>query len=466
MKISLTPYKFFNALTTESHGGMRDKSVYFIGIGGIGMSAIARYYNNLGFNVSGYDKTPTELTDKLIEEGIKVHFTDDINLADKNAELVVYTPAVPSEHKEFNFFKQNNYNLKKRSEVLGDLIKPLFSICVAGTHGKTTTSSIVAHILRHSGYGCNAFLGGVTANYNTNFWPSDKNVAVAEADEYDRSFLQLNPDIAIITSMDPDHLDIYGTEEKMQDAFIAFSKNIKSNGVLICKNHLLRINEFFPNRITYNLSDKTADCFSENLTVNDGAFYFDVSVKGKVISGFSLSMGGAHNVENVVAAVAASVQIGIDEKKIKAAVATFKGVKRRFEYVIKNDEFVFIDDYAHHPRELAALISGAKEMFPEKKLTIIFQPHLFTRTRDLAEGFASALDMADEIILLPIYPARELPIENISSKSIADKMNKNVSIVEKEKLIETIKRMKPELLITAGAGDIDKLVKPLKNIFS
>ncbi|MEO5966940.1 MAG: UDP-N-acetylmuramate--L-alanine ligase [Ferruginibacter sp.] len=466
MKIKFTPYKAYNALSTESNKLMPAKSIYFIGIGGIGMSAIARYYKSLGYKVSGYDKTQTELTDKLIEEGILVHFTDDVNLVDRDAELVVYTPAVPTEHKELNFFKQNNFNLKKRSEVLGDLTKPLYSICVAGTHGKTTTSCMVAHILRDSGYGCNAFLGGVATNYNTNFWASDNKVAVAEADEYDRSFLQLNPDIAIITSMDPDHLDIYGTEENMQDAFISFSKNIETDGVLICKNNIERIDEFFPNKITYSLADQTADCFAENVSIKNGAYYFDVSLKGKLIKDFCLNMGGGHNVENVIAAIAAASKLEIEEGKIKKAVASFKGVKRRFEYVIKNEDFIFIDDYAHHPRELSALISGTKEMFPDKKVTVIFQPHLFSRTRDLAEGFSNALDMADEIILLPIYPARELPIENVSSKSIAETMTKKVLLIEKEDLIETIKFMKPEVLITAGAGDIDKLVKPLKNIFS
>lgn len=466
MKIKLTPYKFYDALSFGSKTGAVNNSVYFIGIGGIGMSAIARYYRNLGYNVSGYDKTQTELTDKLQAEGIKVHFVDDVNLADKNAGLIVYTPAVPGDHKEFNFFKSNNYNLKKRSEVLGILIKELFSICVAGTHGKTTTSSMVAHILRDSGYGCNAFLGGVSSNYETNFWADKNNVAVAEADEYDRSFLQLNPDIAIITSMDPDHLDIYGTEMNMQDAFINFSKNIKPGGVLICRNNLLRIDEFFKNKITYSLNDKTADCFALNVSIDKGSYFFDFSIKGEVIEGFSLHMGGSHNVENAVAAIAAAFQLGIDKEKIKSAITSFKGVKRRFEYVIKTDDLIFIDDYAHHPGELSALISGAREMFSSKKLTVVFQPHLFSRTKDLAAGFASALDLADQIILLPIYPARELPIENVSSNLIASLMKKDVVIVEKEDLGETIKKIKPEVLITAGAGDIDKLVKPLKNILS
>ena len=441
-------------------------SVYFAGIGGIGMSALARYFNDRGVKVSGYDKTPTPLTDKLIGEGIQIHFKDDIAQLDKNADIVVYTPAVPATHTELQYYRDNNYLLLKRSDVLGMLTKDTFNICVAGTHGKTTTSAMIAHILRDSGYGCNAFLGGIAANYDTNFWGSDNKVSVAEADEYDRSFLKLQPDIAIITAMDPDHLDIYGTEKNMQDAFIEFTGKIKPGGSLLVKDTVKRKDEFKgTNKMTYSALNDNADVHTENLRTENGSYRFDVLIKDKRISDVLLNMGGMHNVENVTAAIAAADHLKIEEPKIKKAVASFAGVKRRFEYVLKNTETVMIDDYAHHPEELRALISGAKELFPGKKCTVVFQPHLFSRTKDLAEGFAEVLSIADETIILPIYPARELPMEGVTSKMILDKMtNMKKSVKEKKELLSWVKNNKPELLITAGAGDIDTMVQPLKNI--
>jgi UDP-N-acetylmuramate--alanine ligase len=459
------------------------KNIYFLGIGGIGMSALARYFNANGVKVSGYDKTSTSLTDALIEEGIAIHFTDDVSLVDKDAAVVVYTPAIPATHTELNFFKNNNYTLLKRSDVLGMLTANTFNICVAGTHGKTTTSAMVAHILKDSGYGCNAFLGGIAANYNTNFWSAvsnteveNKNVSVAEADEYDRSFLKLSPDIAIVTSMDADHLDIYGTEEAMQNAFIDFTNKIKPNGCLIVKKGLARHDDFTTKDIcTYSLNDETANTFIQNLKIENGAYHFNVINNYWSVDGVILNMGGLHNIENALAAICVAKYIKIADDKIKAAVASFKGVKRRFEYIIKSDGLVMVDDYAHHPEELRALINSAKNLFPTKKCIIIFQPHLFSRTKDLATGFAEVLSLADEAILLPIYPARELPMEGVTSNLITSKMESSkVKILGKHELLEYLKQLKgtssegfkDALIITAGAGDIDTLVQPIKNIFT
>ncbi len=459
-------------------------SIYFAGIGGIGMSALARYFNEKGVKVSGYDKTETPLTKKLAEEGIAIHFEDDVNLLDKNADVVVYTPAIPATHSEVNFYKQHNYTLLKRSDVLGLLTQNTFNICVAGTHGKTTTSAMIAHILKDSGYGCNAFLGGIAANYDTNFWGSTNNVSVVEADEYDRSFLKLNPDIAIITAMDADHLDIYGTEEHMQEAFIQFTERIKKGGCLIVKKGIKRIEDFkVADTCTYSFEDRDANIHIDKLEIKNGAYQFDVINNFWTINEVVLNMGGLHNIENVMAAIAVAKYLKIDDDKIKAAVSSFKGVKRRFEYVLRSpspqgrvgEGLVIIDDYAHHPEELRALITGAKNLFPGKKCTVIFQPHLFSRTKDLADGFAEVLSMADETILLPIYPARELPMPGVTSELIASKMkNSSVQILDKKELIEYLQSCKVppregfreagSLIITAGAGDIDAMVPMIKNI--
>jgi UDP-N-acetylmuramate--alanine ligase len=442
--------------------------IYFIGIGGIGMSAIARYFNAKGVMVSGYDKTETPLTKQLMAEGIKVHFEDNIELIDKEAQVIVYTPAVPKNHKELNYYQQNNYTVVKRSDVLGAITNSSFNICVAGTHGKTTTSTMVGHILRDSGFGCNAFLGGIASNYNNNFWSSDNNVCVVEADEYDRSFLKLNPDVAIITAIDADHLDIYGTAENVEQAFIDFSAKIKPGGCLILKYGLERNDDFkVPDTCTYSVSDKKANIHIDNLKIIDGAYQFDVINNYWTIEDVVLNMGGLHNIENVIAAIGVAKYLKIEDDKIKAAVSSFKGVKRRFEYIVKNDTTVYIDDYAHHPDELKALLGSAKNLFPGKKCTVIFQPHLYSRTKDFANEFAATLDMADEIILLPIYPARELPIEGVNSELILGKMkNVNRSIKTKEELLSWIKNSKKDLIITAGAGDIDTLVEPINKIIT
>ena len=444
-------------------------SVYFIGIGGIGMSALARYFHSRGTRVSGYDKTPSSLTKELEQEGMNIHYEENVDLIPKDAEVVVYTPAVPKEHKELVYYQQNGYKVVKRSDVLQIATERSFNICIAGTHGKTTITTMVAHLLRHTGYGCNAFLGGISVNYGTNFWASERNVSVVEADEYDRSFLKLSPDIAIITAMDPDHLDIYGTAEEMEKAFIDFSGKIKEGGLLISKFGLKRAKELNgTRRLSYSAQNNNADAHAENIKMMNGSYEFDVVIKEKRIEKVKLNIGGMHNVENAIAAIAVASSLNIGEEKIKAAVADFRGVKRRFEYIIKTDELVFIDDYAHHPEELRALISSAKSLFSDKKCTVIFQPHLYTRTRDLADGFAEVLDMADEVILLPIYPARELEIVGVSSEMILDKMkNKNKRVLDKEELKNwTRKELKKQgkVLVTAGAGDIDLLVEPIKEI--
>ncbi|HEV8269791.1 MAG TPA: UDP-N-acetylmuramate--L-alanine ligase [Chitinophagaceae bacterium] len=445
------------------------KAIYFIGIGGIGMSALARYFHSKGVNVSGYDKTPSSLTKELEQEGMKIHYEENVDLIPKDAELVVYTPAVPREHKELVYYRQNGFKVVKRSDVLQIATESSFNICIAGTHGKTTITTMVAHLLRHTGYGCNAFLGGISVNYGTNFWGSERNVSVVEADEYDRSFLKLSPDIAIITAMDPDHLDIYGTAEEMEKAFIEFSGKIKEGGLLISKFGLKRTKDLEGARhLTYSVQNNNADAHAENIKMMNGSYEFDVVIKEKRIDKVRLNIGGMHNAENAVAAITVASSLNIDEEKIKAAVADFRGVKRRFEYIIKTDELIFIDDYAHHPEELRALISGAKSLFSDKKCTVIFQPHLYTRTRDLAEGFAEVLDMADEVILLPIYPARELPIAGVSSEMVLEKMkNKNKRVSDKEELKDWIKKdfkKQGKVLVTAGAGDIDLLVEPIKEI--
>ncbi|UEG50293.1 UDP-N-acetylmuramate--L-alanine ligase [Ferruginibacter lapsinanis] len=449
--------------------------VYFLGVGGIGMSALARYFNSKGVVVNGYDKTETTLTKQLSAEGINIHFEDNVALIDKDAQLVIYTPAVPKDHSELNYYQQNNYTVVKRSDVLGAITNSSFNVCIAGTHGKTTTSTMVAHILRHSGFGCNAFLGGIAVNYNTNFWNSDNNVSVVEADEYDRSFLKLSPDVAIISSMDADHLDIYGTPENVEQAFVDFSAKIKTGGLLLSKYGLKRTGDLkATHHLTYDVQNNKADVYADNIKMINGSYQFDVVIKDAVIKDIVLNMGGMHNIENITAAIMVAHHLKIDEEKIKNAVADFKGVKRRFEYIVKTDKNVMIDDYAHHPEELRALITGAKSLFKNKKCTIVFQPHLYSRTKDQADGFAEVLDLADEVILLPIYPARELPIEGVNSEMIIDRMhNDNKIVMSKGNLIKHFALEKyahveegfdGHVIITAGAGDIDTLVQPIKEI--
>lgn len=455
--------------------------VYFIGIGGIGMSNLARYFHAKGVSVSGYDKTPTELTRELERSGIAIHYNEDIDLIPRDARLVVYTPAVPQDHAELVYYKNNDYPVVKRSDVLGAITRGSFNICIAGTHGKTTITTMVGHILKHSGFGCNAFLGGISVNYGTNFWSSKNNVCVVEADEYDRSFLKLTPDVAVITSMDADHLDIYGDEESLQRTFVEFANQVKEGGLLVSKFGLSKLKAVaVKNKIDYSLQNESADVYATNIQIQHGGYKYDVQWPGGGLTGVELRIGGMHNVENSVAAIAVANHLEIDGDLIKEAIKAFKGVRRRFEYIIaplphQEGAYhypVFIDDYAHHPEELKALLKSARSLFPQRKITVIFQPHLYSRTRDFADGFASSLSLADQVVLLPIYPARELPIEGVNSEMILSKVNtENKSIVNKEDLadwmtnyVQTLDKEFGEVIITAGAGDIDTLVQPLKRI--
>lgn len=445
--------------------------VYFIGIGGIGMSAIARFFHSKGAKVSGYDKTATPLTKELEAAGISVHYEEDLASIPKLADLVVYTPAIPKEHRELVFYQQNGYKVVKRSDVLQIITESSFNICIAGTHGKTTITTMTAHLLRDTGFGCNAFLGGISANYGTNFWSHERNVVVVEADEYDRSFLKLSPDIAVITAMDADHLDIYGTAGAVEQAFIDFSKRIKPGGMLISAHGLKRSKELSADsHLTYSLQNDQASVYGSNIRMDDGGYVFDVVMPGNKLENVRLNMGGMHNVSNAIAAITVASSLGIENDKIKQAVDRFRGVKRRFEYIVKNTDQVFIDDYAHHPEELRALITGASTLFDGKKCTVIFQPHLYTRTRDFADEFAAVLDMADEVILLPIYPARELPIEGVTSEMILEKMKradrKIITMKELPAWVENEYHKRPagRVLITAGAGDIDTMVEPIKKV--
>src|SRR5450432_464822 len=444
-------------------------NIYFIGIGGIGMSALARFFRLHGKNVTGYDKTETELTKTLVEEGIPVSYVDDSETIPKDVQLVVYTPAIPKDHIGLNYYLNKGYEIMKRSEVLGLITADSLNVCVAGTHGKATISTMIAHILRDTGVGSNAFLGGISVNYDTNFWSDKGNICVVEADEYDRSFLKLHPDIAVISSIDADHLDIYGTGEAVKEAFIAFSKKIKSGGTLVQKHGLpVPKPEGDIRQLSYHLTDQNADVYTKNLRILSGNYIFDVEGTEGKMKDVRLNVGGWHNVENALAAITACRKLGLSGERIIPALHNFRGVRRRFEYHVQNERVVYIDDYAHHPRELEVLISSARELFPDRKMVVIFQPHLFSRTRDFADGFAEVLDKADEVILLPIYPARELPIEGISSFTILDKMVKaERQMLNKKEVLLWAGSIQPEekiVLITAGAGDIDELVKPVTDL--
>jgi UDP-N-acetylmuramate--alanine ligase len=444
------------------------QKIYFIGIGGIGMSALARYFHARGTRVSGYDKTQTPLTLELEASGIPIHYTENLDLAPMDADAIVYTPAIPAQHRELVYYREQGYTVVKRSDVLQWITESSFNVCVGGTHGKTTVTTMIAHLLRHSGYGCNAFLGGISANYQTNFWSSEKNVVVVEADEYDRSFLKLVPDVAVITAMDPDHLDIYGTAEEVGNAFVQFSQKVKKGGCLVVKSGMERGNELSAaHTYTYGLDDTHADVHVSQLKVEKGSYVFSIVHRDWVLHDVLLHMGGLHNIENCIAAVTVAKYLGIEDDKIKAAVAAFKGVRRRFEYALNTDQQILIDDYAHHPEELRALISGVKSIFTQEKLVLVFQPHLFSRTRDLADAFAESLDMADEVILLPIYPARELPMEGVNSEWLLHKMKlTHKQVLSKEAMQDWMGKHKPGLVVMAGAGDIDAQVPLVKQILS
>jgi UDP-N-acetylmuramate--alanine ligase len=440
-------------------------NIYFIGIGGIGMSALARYFNAKGNRVSGYDKTKTEITDSLETLGITIHFKDDINAIEKQflnpeATFVVYTPAIPETHSEFNYFKNNGFNILKRSEILGEITKNTFCLAVAGTHGKTTTTSILGHLLKECNVEVTAFLGGISENYNSNLILNGTKVTVVEADEFDRSFLTLSPDFACITSMDADHLDIYGKPEALQESFIEFSNKLKPNGKLFIKNGL-------PLKgITYGIEDDS-DYSVQHIKIENGTYVFDVKTPSTVLKNFKFNLPGRHNLSNALIALAMAVEYGCPYQQLAKALASYKGVKRRFSYHIKTDDLVFIDDYAHHPEEINAVHQAVREMYPNKKVLAIFQPHLFSRTQDFADDFAKKLALFDEVILLDIYPAREIPIDGITSKWLLNKIdNKHKKLIHKSEIISEVKKTKADIILTIGAGDIGEEVKHIKKALS
>ena len=436
-------------------------NIYFVGIGGIGMSAIARYFKANGKNVAGYDKTQTEITDALVGLGIAVHFEDSVanvgmRFLNPETTLVVYTPAIPKDHKELAYFENNRYTVLKRSEILGIITKNTFCLAVAGTHGKTTTTSILGHLLYESNVPLTAFLGGISENYNSNLIQNGTEVSVVEADEFDRSFLTLSPDLACITSMDADHLDIYGDASELTKTFEDFSKKLKPNGKLFIKNGLPI------EGITYGIEDNS-DYTAQNITIQNGAYVFDVKTPKTVLKQVQFNLPGRHNLSNALIALAMAVEYGVPNQQLVEALATYKGVKRRFTYQIKSDDLVYIDDYAHHPEEINAVHQAVREMYPEDKVLAIFQPHLFSRTRDFAEGFAESLAQFDEIALLDIYPARELPIEGVTSQWLLQQINNpKKTRIEKAEILPTIKQSNARIILTIGAGDIGAEVKQIK----
>ncbi|MCQ2174436.1 MAG: UDP-N-acetylmuramate--L-alanine ligase [Bacteroidales bacterium] len=442
------------------------RNVYFIGIGGIGMSAIARFFKFQGCDVSGYDRTPSDLTRKLESEGIRVHYEDRPEMipADISGTLVVYTPAIPEELGELRFAREKGYTVIKRSKTLGEITRGQSCLAVAGSHGKTTTSTLIAHIMQQ-GRGCSAFLGGISKNYGTNMLMSEGNVVVAEADEFDRSFLQLHPSIAAITAMDADHLDIYGTLENMQGAFREFASQVSETLVLKLGLPIGR-NEVSAKVFSYHFDDPGADFHASNLRLEpDGHYIYDLVHPGGILEDIRVGTLGWVNVENSIAAAAVCLCYGVDAQIVRQAIGTFQGVVRRMDERFNRDGVVYIDDYAHHPAELGATISSLRQIFPDRKLTAVFQPHLYTRTRDFADEFARSLSLVDELVLLDIYPARELPIEGVSSRIIFDKVTApEKTLIGKDELMPLLEKKEFQVLVTFGAGDIDRFTDKISEM--
>ncbi len=451
-------------------------SVHLLGIGGIGMSALARWFNHIGAKVSGYDRTPSPLTEALEAEGMQIAYEDKMEVVptgvlENHADtLIIWTPALPKNAVQLNYFRDHGYMVKKRAEVLGMITSGMPAVAVAGTHGKTTTSSMIAHLLKSGGKNIAAFLGGLTQNYNSNLILHDEEdsdaTVVVEADEFDRSFLHLHPNVAVLTSADPDHLDIYGDDNQMIEGFKAFVALLPENGSLYIHHKAyekLGLSNDAPWRLRQYGIDK-GEIRAENVQAYPGLFCFDYLEDGQRIDGLELRMPGFHNVENALAAIAISLDEGLDVEQVRSGLATYKGVKRRFEIWIQEDDRVFIDDYAHHPEEIKVFLTSVKAMYPAKKLTAVFQPHLYTRTRDFAKGFSESLSLADEVILLDIYPARELPIEGVTASMLLEGIRSpQKSLQQKEGLLDYLNSTKVEVLVTIGAGDIDRLVAPISN---
>jgi UDP-N-acetylmuramate--alanine ligase len=466
------------AITFAPMSDLINKRVYyFLGIGGIGMSALARYFRFRGAEVMGYDRTSTPLTTELQLEGIDIHFDDSVmeiptlvHRTRKEDIVVVYTPAIPRENSELNWFLERGYTCVKRSGLLGAITDSSRCIAVAGTHGKTTTSSLLAHLLTHSGKGCTAFLGGIATNYGTNLiLHPDSDILVAEADEFDRSFLTLSPSLAVITSMDADHLDIYGSADAVEESFRLFSRRLRENGTLLIKQGLPEDPPLAAERpdlrvLSYSIS-APADYMADHIRVENGSYRFSLVTPGFTLEDLEVGLPGRHNVENAVAASALALLAGMDPAALRAGLSGFRGVARRFQKMVSRPELVYIDDYAHHPAELSACIRSARELYPGMRLTGIFQPHLYTRTRDFADAFARSLSELDEVILLPIYPARELPIPGIDSQMLLDKIPiSSKKLVEKGELLEELRSVDSGVILTMGAGDIDTLTEPLRNL--
>ncbi len=436
------------------------KHIYFIGIGGIGMSALASFFKEQGKQVSGYDKTSSDVTTKLNKEGVSITFNDDANTLPTNVDYVVYTPAIPNSNKVLNYFKEKKISLKKRAQVLGEISKSYTTIAIAGTHGKTTTSAILAHLLHNTVNSCNAFVGGILTNYNSNLLLNkNSKFLVLEADEYDKSFLELTPAISVINSIDPDHLDIYETKEEFENTFNQFANNTIPNGKIICHSTV-------QSKIT-----RTTHSFSANKT-NEGASIKNLRYEAGLTKGtitinseeleYEWQLPGIHNQENLLAAVTVCKILNISNETIIKNIKSFKGIKRRFQYIYNSNDRVMIDDYAHHPTEITAAIQTVKALYPNKELTVLFQPHLYSRTRDFLKEFATSLSLANNLLLLDIYPARELPIKGVSSENLLKQINiKNKQLCNHENVIEKLKKLNPSLLITLGAGDINKLINPI-----
>jgi UDP-N-acetylmuramate--alanine ligase len=438
------------------------QNIYFIGIGGIGMSALARYFMNIGKNVAGYDKTKTQLTSELVALGMDIHFEDNLSLIDKKYldktnTLVIITPAVPKDHSEWNYFLSEGFEVKKRAEVLGLITKDTFCFAVAGTHGKTTTSSILGHILFQSGVDVTSFLGGIVENYNSNIIGDGKTVTVVEADEFDRSFLHLHPNLACITSMDADHLDIYGDASAIEASFVEFSNKVPSESLFIANGLPLNGN-------TIGINEE-ATFSAQNIRIENGFYVFDVKTTDEVIENVKFALPGHHNLSNALIAFAMAKSYGVSNENIIAALASFKGVRRRFSFQTRTEKAVYIDDYAHHPTEINAVHQAVRELYPNKKIIAAFQPHLFSRTKDFVDGFAESLSQFDQVLLLEIYPARELPVEGVNSAWLLSKIsNKNKKLITKEDLLQEFKNSDANVYVTIGAGDIGEMVSEIKKI--
>lgn len=446
------------------------KNIYFLGIGGIGMSALARYFNAKGYAVAGYDRTPSALTASLESEGILVHYEDDVKLIpssflDKKSTIVVYTPAVPSEMSEMVWFREQGFAIQKRSQILGEVTRMSRGLCVSGTHGKTTTSTMLTHLLKNSSVDCSAFLGGISKNFSSNLVLSDKSdLVVIEADEYDRSFLTLSPYMAVITAVDADHLDIYGTVEAYRQAFVDFSSLIRPDGTLLIKEGLPIQPKLQPGVRQYTYSIEKGDFHAQNIRIGNGEIVFDFVTPKGTIQDIQLGVPVYVNIENGIAAMAIAWLNGVTGDELRAAMRTFAGVKRRFDFHVKSDKVVFLDDYAHHPNELKSSIESVRRLYANRKLTVVFQPHLYTRTRDLADDFAAVLSMADELMLLDIYPARELPIPGVTSQMLLDKVTLNdKKLVTKSELLDSPDRRAYDVLLFVGAGDLDLLIPQMES---